>query len=131
MQVRPIERRLVPSEVLTSLSTLPPILQRIYAARGVAQLDEVTHELSELHPFHTLCGIEKAVDRLVLALSRQERIMIVGDFDADGATSSVVAVRALRAFGALHIDYLVPNRFTYGYGLSPEIVQVAATRHPQ
>ncbi|OGT68790.1 MAG: single-stranded-DNA-specific exonuclease RecJ [Gammaproteobacteria bacterium RIFCSPHIGHO2_12_FULL_45_9] len=130
-KVRSIQRREVQSAVLPSLASLPPILQRIYAARAVSDMTEVTHELSGLQDFRALAGMEKAVDRLVLALSRQERILIVGDFDADGATSSAVAVRALRAMGALQVDYLVPNRFTYGYGLSPEIVQVAATRHPQ
>src|SRR3990167_6288889 len=130
-KVRSIQRREVQSAVLPSLASLPPILQRIYAARAVSDMTEVTHELSGLQDFRALAGMEKAVDRLVLALSRQERILTVGDFDADGATSSAVAVRALRAMGALQVDYLVPNRFIYGYGLSPEIVQVAATRHPQ
>ena len=71
-----------------------------------------------------------AIELLVQALREQSRILIVADFDADGATSCAVALRALQAFGAAHVDYIVPNRFEYGYGLTPEIVELGKTRNP-
>lgn len=109
---------------------LHPLLAKLYAARGVGVAEEVSHELKNLLDFNLLSGIDKAVERLVQALQRQERILVVGDFDADGATSTALAVSALTALGAQQVDYLVPNRFEYGYGLTPEIVQVAAQRRP-
>jgi single-stranded-DNA-specific exonuclease len=77
-----------------------------------------------------LKGIEVATDLLVEALEKNQRFLIVSDFDADGATSCVVAIKALHLFGAQHVDYIVPNRFEYGYGLTPEIVELAKTRNP-
>lgn len=71
------------------------------------------------------------MDLLVEAIDQRQRILIVGDFDADGATASTVGVLGLRLLGAAHVDYLVPNRFEYGYGLTPEIVEVALQRQPQ
>lgn len=105
--------------------TLHPILQRIYQARGITSLTELDHALEKLLPYHNLLGIEKAVQYLAAALSHQKKMLIVGDFDADGATSTAVAIRALKSFGAQHIHYLVPNRFAFGYGLTPELVAVA------
>lgn len=110
---------------------LHPLLAKLYAARGVGAAEEVSHELKDLLDFNLLLGIDQAVERLLQALQQQERILIVGDFDADGATSTALAVSALTALGAQHVDYLVPNRFDYGYGLTPEIVEVAAERHPK
>lgn len=109
-----------------------PILQRIYAARGVFASQELSRELTVLHPYHSLLGIENAVQLLVNALQKNQKIMIVGDFDADGATSTALAVKALKALGVDpdRIAYLVPNRFEYGYGLSPEIVRKAAEQKP-
>jgi single-stranded-DNA-specific exonuclease len=109
---------------------LPPLLAQLYASRGIGSLDELNHSLESLLPFHQLKGIEEAVGLLVEALQQQWRILIVGDFDADGATSTTVAVKALRMLGASEVDFLVPNRFEYGYGLTPEIVAVAAERRP-
>ena len=106
---------------------LHPILQRVYAVRGVTTDVELERGLERLLPFHELLNIDKAAARLAEALQKQERILIVGDFDADGATSTALAMRALQAFGALHLDFLVPNRFAFGYGLTPELVQVAVT----
>jgi single-stranded-DNA-specific exonuclease len=77
-----------------------------------------------------LPDIERAAQRLADALEQNEKILIVGDFDADGATSVALCLLALRAMGALQVDFLVPNRFDYGYGLSPEIVQLAAAMEP-
>lgn len=107
-----------------------PILQRIYATRGVTCDEDLQYGLDNLSPFSLLQGIDKAIDRLCVALSKQQRILIIGDFDTDGATSTALAVRALRLLGARFVEYLVPNRFEYGYGLTTEIVSVAAQSHP-
>jgi len=125
-----IEPRQLPA-TLPFLGDLPPLLTRLYAARGVQSEAELDKSLARLIPFQQLKGIESAVDLLVVALEQRQRILIVGDFDADGATASTVGVLGLRLLGAAHVDYLVPNRFEYGYGLTPEIVEVALTRTPQ
>ncbi len=125
-----IKQRELPSDLL-SLSTFHPILQRIFAARGVLHADELDKRLQALLPFSSLSNIEAAAQRLYRALAAQERILVVGDFDADGATSSALAVSALRTLGALHVEYLVPNRFEFGYGLTPDIVEVAKKWSPQ
>ncbi|KTC47418.1 single-stranded-DNA-specific exonuclease RecJ, partial [Pseudomonas putida] len=106
-------------------------LNRLYAARGVSSAQELDKSLARLIPFQRLKGIEAAVELLVTAIDQRQRILIVGDFDADGATASAVGVLGLRLLGAAHVDYLVPNRFEYGYGLTPEIVEVALQREPQ
>lgn len=108
----------------TALSALSPVLARLYAARGVAHPDELDLKLSRLLPAHTLRGLDAALDRLEAALDQQQRMLIVGDFDADGATSTALMVLALRQMGAV-VDFLVPDRFKYGYGLTPEIVALA------
>ena len=125
-----IDPRPLPA-TLPFLGDLPPLLTRLYAARGVQSEAELDKSLARLIPFQQLKGIEAAVDLLVMALEQRQRILIVGDFDADGATASTVGVLGLRLLGAAHVDYLVPNRFEYGYGLTPEIVEVALTREPQ
>jgi len=107
-----------------------PLLQRIYAARGVRSADELQRELRLLTPPDALLGMEKAVELLYAALRERWRILIVADFDADGATSCALALRALRAMGAAWVGYRVPNRFEHGYGLTPEIVAVAAEEQP-
>ena len=124
-----IEPRLLP-ETLPFLGDIPPLLTRLYAARGVQSEAELDKSLARLIPFQQLKGIDAAVDLLVTALEQRQRILIVGDFDADGATASTVGMLGLRLLGAAHVDYLVPNRFEYGYGLTPEIVEVALTREP-
>jgi single-stranded-DNA-specific exonuclease len=125
-----IEPRLLP-DTLPFLGDIPPLLTRLYAARGVLSEAELDKSLARLIPFQQLKGIEAAVDLLVTALEQRQRILIVGDFDADGATASTVGTLGLRLLGAAHVDYLVPNRFDYGYGLTPEIVAVALERQPQ
>jgi len=107
------------------------LLTRLYAARGVQSEAELDKSLARLLPYQQLKGIEAGVDLLVEAIDQRQRILIVGDFDADGATASTVGVLGLRLLGAAHVDYLVPNRFEYGYGLTPEIVAVALTREPE
>ncbi|MDD1966898.1 single-stranded-DNA-specific exonuclease RecJ [Pseudomonas putida] len=124
-----IESRQLP-DTLPFLGDLPPLLTRLYAARGVVSQDELDKGLARLIPYQQLKGIDAAVDLLVTALEQRQRILIVGDFDADGATASTVGVLGLRLLGAAHVDYLVPNRFEYGYGLTPEIVGVALERQP-
>lgn len=108
---------------------LPAVVRRVYAARAVAP-DELECSLARLHPGESLSGLKQAVELLEAALAERLRILVIGDFDADGATSSALAVRALRAFGHADVDYLVPNRFEYGYGLTPEIVELARERRP-
>lgn len=109
---------------------LPQLLARIYASRGISSAVALDHSLDKLLPFHQMKGIDGAVKLLCEALQQRWRILVVGDFDADGATSTTVAVKALRMLGATDVDFLVPNRFEYGYGLTPEIVAVAAERKP-
>lgn len=119
-----IKQRLLP-EQLIDLPQVPPLLQRIYAARGIQRSHQLSKELANLLPFNTLKGIEQAVALLIEAIEQQQSIVIIGDYDSDGATATALAVLGLRMLGANNIDYLVPNRFAYGYGLSPEIVALA------
>ncbi|MDG2501080.1 MAG: single-stranded-DNA-specific exonuclease RecJ [Porticoccaceae bacterium] len=107
-----------------------PLLQRIYQARGINNQQQLDRQLSCLPKPASMQGIAAAVTRLVEALAQKHQIMIVGDFDADGATSSALMVLALRAMGYTDVDFLVPNRFDYGYGLTPEIVDLAAQKKP-
>ncbi|MEM8560674.1 MAG: single-stranded-DNA-specific exonuclease RecJ [Pseudomonadota bacterium] len=108
---------------------LHPLLTRIYCARGVA-VDQLDLGLEHLIPPEELLGIVKAAGLLADALIANARVLVVGDFDADGATSTTVAISALKQFGLEDIAYLVPNRFEYGYGLTPEIVELAKASHP-
>ncbi len=125
-----IEARPLPA-TLPDLGALPPLLTRLYAARGVQSAAELDKGLARLIPYQQLKGMDSAVELLVQGLEQGQRMLIVGDFDADGATASTVGVLGLRMLGAAHVDYLVPNRFEYGYGLTPEIVAVALERQPQ
>ncbi len=119
-----IKRRLEPAHPL-HLPNTPDILNRIYATRGITEASQLDKQLQTLLPFTLLKGINEACARLELALRQQQRILVIGDFDADGATSTALAVTALQTMGAQFIDYLVPNRFEFGYGLTPQIVEVA------
>ncbi|HYC08490.1 MAG TPA: single-stranded-DNA-specific exonuclease RecJ [Steroidobacteraceae bacterium] len=107
---------------------LHPVLDRVYFARGVRSAAELDTSLGRLLPVGTLDGVTDAVE--LLLAHRSGRVLIVGDFDADGATASALMVRALSACGFASVDFLVPNRFHFGYGLTPEIVSLAATRAP-
>ena len=109
-------------------SGMHPVLSRVYAARGVRALTDLDTSLERLLPVGTLEGIPAAVE--LLLRHRTGRVLVIGDFDADGATSSALVVRALRSFGFAAVDFLVPNRFRFGYGLTPEIVTLALTRAP-
>jgi single-stranded-DNA-specific exonuclease len=108
---------------------LHPVLQRIYRARGVRSAADLDVSLDRLHPVGTLEGIAAAVELLLLHRT-SGRVLVIGDFDADGATSTALMMRALTAWGFASVDFLVPNRFEFGYGLTPEIVALAATRSP-
>lgn len=124
-----IKRRESDSEKTLFSSAVPGVLQKIYAARGLSKDEDVDLSLQQLLA-PNLKGLSEAVELIADALEKQLSILIVGDFDCDGATSSAVAVQALRDMGAREVDFLVPNRFEYGYGLTPEIVEVAAKRKP-
>jgi single-stranded-DNA-specific exonuclease len=107
---------------------LHPVLRRVYAARGLRTRAELNLGLERLAPVGSLGGAQAAA-QLLLRHARG-RVLVIGDFDADGATSTALVVRALRQYGFAAVDFLVPNRFEYGYGLTPEIVAVAAGRAP-
>ncbi len=108
---------------------LHPVLGRVYAARGVTSAQQLDHSLERLLPVGTLEGLPAAVE--LLMRHRSGRVTIIGDFDADGATSSALMVRALRGLGFADVDFLVPNRFEFGYGLTPEIVALSAAARAQ
>jgi single-stranded-DNA-specific exonuclease len=111
-------------------AAVSPLLARVYAAREVFSDDQLAHELPGLSAPTGFLGLPAAAALIADSIERDEHLLIIGDFDADGATSSALAVLALRAMGAAQVDFLVPNRFEYGYGLTPEIVAVAAQRRP-
>ena len=108
-----------------------PLLQRIYQTRGVSCDADLSLQLSKLPSPKLMHGLDTAVEYLVDVLHTQQKIVIVGDFDADGATSSALMVLALTAMGYQSVEFLVPNRFDYGYGLTPEIVELAQQKKPQ
>jgi single-stranded-DNA-specific exonuclease len=107
------------------------LLDRVFAARGITEPAQLERGLSNLLSPADLPEIDQAAKRLADAVVEDQKILIVGDFDADGATSVALCLLALRAMGARQVDFLVPNRFDYGYGLSPEIVQLAAGMEPR
>lgn len=113
-----------------SLTDLHPLLRRVYAARQIQSPRELERGLEGLLPYESLLGINEATKLLAKAVKANQTILIVGDFDADGATSTALAVRALRSFGADNVKFLVPNRFAYGYGLTPELVTAAKEFSP-
>lgn len=100
----------------------PDCLRKVLAARGIKSEQDLIFPLADLPKPDLLLGMDKAVVLLHKALQENWRIMIVADFDTDGATSCAVAIRGLTAMGVKHIDYIVPNRFIHGYGLTPELL---------
>lgn len=104
---------------------LHPLLQRLYQSRGINSPSGISREIPELLPYQGLLNIQEAAAHLANAIQTDRRILIVGDFDTDGATSTALAMMALKSMGAKQVDFLVPNRFIYGYGLSPGIVDLA------
>jgi single-stranded-DNA-specific exonuclease len=121
-------RRRPPAEACDFTADLHPVLRRVYAARGLKSSADLDLSLDRLVPVGSLEGVDAAA-RLLTA-HRAGRVLVIGDFDADGATSTALVVRGLRAMHFAHVDFLVPNRFRFGYGLTPEIVALAATRQP-
>ena len=126
-----VRQRSAPTNTGNFPSGTPAWLCRVLVARGVTALDQLRHETSLLHSAQSLFGLKQALDILVEALEQGQKILIVGDYDADGATSCALAVRALGAMGAASVQFLVPDRFTQGYGLSPAVAESAAAFHPQ
>lgn len=124
-----IKRRTTPDHQLPE--GLHPTIARIYAARNILTADELDLSLHSLPGPEKLKGMDLAVTLIAEAIAAQHKILVVGDFDADGATSCAVAVRGLRLLGAQQVDFLVPNRFEYGYGLTPEILELAKQVQPQ
>lgn len=112
------------------LGEMHPVLQRIFLSRGIKSADELDRSLAKLPSPFLLSGIKPMVEHLLDALQNRKRICIVADFDADGATSCAVAVRGLQMLGAANVDFIVPNRFEYGYGLTPEIVELVKLQEP-
>lgn len=130
-----LKKTIVRRSVLENFShfnaDLSPLLQRIYSARGIQSMTELERGLDHLLPDQDLLGMEEATQCLLNAIVNQKKLLVIGDYDADGATSSAVAVSALKMLGATQVNFLVPNRFEYGYGLTPEIVAVANNEyHP-
>jgi single-stranded-DNA-specific exonuclease len=127
---RTISRRAAANHETWS-TALPLLLQRIYAARGVADAADLDLSLERLLPVSSLGGVAEAVEVLLKHYSERSKILIIGDFDADGATSTALVVRQLRRLGFAEVDFIVPNRFQFGYGLTPEIVALANERKPR
>lgn len=128
------QKRIVRREALNNgenlPSELPEIVKHLYCNRGIEDPIQLDRSTKQLLGYQTLLGIDEACHLLADSIENKEKLLIVGDFDADGATSTTLALLALRALGAVQVDYLVPNRFEFGYGLSPEIVEVAKLRNP-
>ncbi len=116
--------------ISTQINELPLILQRIYAQRGISSEEEINHSLKKALPPGQLLNVDAGVALIYHCMQNNRKILIVGDFDADGATSTALFMRALKSFGYSQVSYLVPNRFEFGYGLTPEIVEVAAASSP-
>ncbi|MEC9333805.1 MAG: single-stranded-DNA-specific exonuclease RecJ [Pseudomonadota bacterium] len=127
--ILPIVRREVTGASLSS--DLHPVIDRIYRGRNIANLDDLENGLKGLTHFNVLKGMPQAAQILADAVVQNKRIIIVGDFDADGATSTSVCILALRAMGYQNVDFLVPNRFDFGYGLSVPIVDEAAKQRAE
>src|ERR1017187_1242071 len=117
------------ASLMLEQSGVHPLLARLYAARGIAGKDELDTRLAALLPPEGLKGINETAKLLADAIAANKKLLIVADYDCDGATACALGLRALGAFGA-KVDFLVPNRFETGYGLSPEVVHLAAAMNP-
>ncbi len=126
MLTKQLKQRPVPAQSLGA--DLHPVLQRLYLSRGIQDVKALSRAAADLADWQQLKGIDAATELLQAALEQQQHIVIVGDFDADGATSTAVLMAGLKAFGFKYLEYLVPNRFEYGYGLSPEIAELAVAQ---
>ena len=125
-----VQRTVQPqAELHLQAAGVSPLMSRLLAARGITEAVQLSANLSNLIPPQTLAHNPAMAKLLADAIAANKKILVIGDYDADGATATAVAVKGLRAFGAM-VDFLVPNRFEYGYGLTPEIVILAATQKP-
>lgn len=129
--IKKICRRKSISNYDDDMRALPQLLRQVLLNRQVKSAKEIDYRLQGLLPPKNFRGIDSAVGLLVEAIEQQQRVCILGDFDADGATSTALTVLCLRAFGLHSVEFVVPNRFEYGYGLTPEIVEVVAQLKPQ
>ena len=128
--LRPVVCRPKPAQsVVDSLGSIDPLHARLFAMRGLTDAQQLDYSLARLAPISSLEHVDEAA-KLVIE-KRNDRVIVIGDFDVDGATSTALVLRCLRDFGFKDVEYLVPNRFDYGYGLTPEIVDVAAARSPR
>ena len=129
-----VKKTIVPRPVLEQsedFGELPPILKRIFLARGLTSNEQLDRRLSTLPSPWLFSNMETMVAHLITALEQQQMICIVADIDADGATSCAVAMKGFRLLGAKNIDFIVPNRFEHAYGLTPEIIEIAAQKNAQ
>src|SRR5690606_8222334 len=122
MTPKKILRRPQPADRLNWGQNLPPILRRLYAARGVQSDEQLQYTLNDLASPMQLRGIDRAVELLAAAVVEKQKVMVLGDFDADGATSTAVAMLGLSMLGVPSVDFRVPSRFSDGYGLTPGII---------
>lgn len=113
-----------------ALDGLDPVLQRIFASRGIQSVEELDRSLAKLPSPWLLSGMQTMVESLIAAIKQQKSLTVVADFDADGATSCALAIKGLALFGMKNLDFVVPNRFEYGYGLTPEIVALVRQKQP-
>ncbi|KOR27598.1 hypothetical protein TI05_18650 [Achromatium sp. WMS3] len=122
-----IVQRPIPQIADTLLNSIPSLLRRIYLARGIRTEKELDLRLCHLLPPHNLDGVTAAANLLAYTIANKKHITVIGDYDADGATASALSVLILKALGGCKVDFLIPNRFTMGYGLAPELVEHAAS----
>lgn len=128
MNVETFLRQRILTDDINALEGFPEILQRVYAHRGITDVAQLERKSANLLDYRALSGMEDALSLLYSALENNDSITIVGDFDADGATSTALAIRALKAMGYANLNYIVPNRFENGYGLTPLVVEEAHKR---
>ncbi|MCF6204700.1 MAG: single-stranded-DNA-specific exonuclease RecJ [Methylococcaceae bacterium] len=128
-----VKKKIVPrpqNKKKSFLKDIDPILLKIFLTRGITENEQIERTLVKLPSPWLLSGMETMVEYLMIAIKQQQKICIVADFDADGATSCVVAIKGLELLGAADVSYVVPNRFEYGYGLTPEIVELVKQQNP-
>lgn len=133
MYYQGVKKKIVPrpqNKKKSHLENIDPVLSKIFTARGITENDQLERTLVKLPSPWLLSGMESMVEHLITAIEQQQKISIVADFDADGATSCVVALKGLGLLGANAVSYVVPNRFEYGYGLTPEIVELVKKQKP-
>lgn len=133
MYLQSVKKAIVPRPELVKhphFGEMDPVLQRIFNSRGIQHAEELDRSLASLPSPWLLTGMKAMVEHLVLAIKQQQKITVVADFDADGATSCALALKGLALLGAKTVDFVVPNRFEYGYGLTPEIVELVKRQNP-